>query len=75
MVGSLAHDQGADVMVLDSLELALQEFGAFGKGALSPRRILFNLIRHYSLTSLGFARATDLLYHSRDDPHDPEHIQ
>jgi hypothetical protein len=35
MVKSLAHDQGADVVVLDSLELALQEFGAFGKGALS----------------------------------------
>jgi hypothetical protein len=35
MVKSLAQDQGADVVVLDSLELALQEFGAFGKGALS----------------------------------------
>jgi hypothetical protein len=35
MVKSLAHDQGADVVVLDSLELALQEFGAFGNGALS----------------------------------------
>jgi hypothetical protein len=36
MVKSLAHDQGADVVVLDSLELALQEFGAFGKGVLFP---------------------------------------
>jgi len=35
MVKSLAQDQGADVVGLDSLELALQEFGAFGKGALS----------------------------------------
>ena len=36
MVKSLALDQGADVVVLDSLELALQEFGAFGKGVLFP---------------------------------------
>ena len=36
MVKSLAHDQGADVVVLDSLELALEEFGAFGKGAVFP---------------------------------------
>ena len=35
MVKSLAHDQGADVVVLDSLELVLQEFGVFGIGALS----------------------------------------
>jgi hypothetical protein len=33
MVKSLAHEQGADIVVLDSLELALEEFGAFGKGA------------------------------------------
>ena len=34
MVKSLAREQGADIVVLDSLELALEEFGAFGKGAL-----------------------------------------
>ena len=61
-------------MVLDSLELALQEF--FGKGALSLR-VLLNVIRYY-LASLELARATDLLHndHSRDDRiHGPEHIQ
>jgi len=45
MVKSLAHDQGADVVVLDSLELALQEFGVFGKGAL-----LFNTFDSAYLT-------------------------
>ena len=34
MVKSIAREQGADIVVLDSLELALEEFGAFGKGAL-----------------------------------------
>jgi hypothetical protein len=32
MVKSIAREQKADVVVLDSLELALQEFGAWGKG-------------------------------------------
>jgi hypothetical protein len=32
MVKRLASEQGADVVVLDSLEFALGEFGAFGKG-------------------------------------------
>jgi hypothetical protein len=36
MVQYMAHDHGADILVLDSLEMALQEFGAFGKGAFLP---------------------------------------
>jgi hypothetical protein len=35
MVKSLAMEQGADIVVLDSLQLALGEFGAFGKGAIA----------------------------------------
>lgn len=38
MVKSLALAQGADIVVLDSLELALEEFGAFGKGGLSSSK-------------------------------------
>ena len=36
MVQYMAHDHGADILVLDSLEMALQEFGAFGKGTFLP---------------------------------------
>lgn len=38
MVKSLALAQGADIVVLDSLELALEEFGAFGKGGFSASK-------------------------------------
>jgi hypothetical protein len=62
MVKFLAHDQGADVVVLDSLELALQEFGAFGKGALYLRRILLNVVRHDCLTSLQSLRGPQMFY-------------
>lgn len=52
MVTSLAHEQGADIVVLDSLELALEEFGAFGKGGL-----IFSCIHiaiHLFISSLFF---------------------
>jgi hypothetical protein len=39
MVKSLALAHGADVVVLDSLELALGEFGAFGKGATFSQNV------------------------------------
>ena len=44
MVKSLACKQGADIVVLDSLELALEEFGAFGKGALFFNTSIFPFI-------------------------------
>ncbi|KIM76317.1 hypothetical protein PILCRDRAFT_12910 [Piloderma croceum F 1598] len=48
MVKSLARDQGADVVVLDSLELALQEFGAFGKEFARATDVLYNVRDNHS---------------------------
>ena len=63
MVKSVAREQGADIVVLDSLELALEEFGAFGKGAL-----LFNTsidFHSFDYAIIGFpetAHAIDMLF-------------
>jgi hypothetical protein len=51
MVKCLASEQSADVVVLDSLELALAEFGAFGKG-----KPFFQFANHLTMTSWALVR-------------------
>jgi len=47
MVKSLAHNKGADIVVLDSLEMILQEFGAFGKEFAQATDVLYKKIQMF----------------------------
>jgi len=64
MVRSLAHDQGLGRRGFGFLRVDSSRVRCFWKRCAF---LLTYFIRHYSLTSLEFARATDPLYNVRDD--------
>jgi hypothetical protein len=61
MVKSIARKEGADVVVLDSLELALGEFGAFGKGTFLKPTVGHQPDTNF-VSFLEVAHAIDALY-------------